>query len=119
MVTADRVRDHIVRHLKWDHSLKGSQINVDYVGRTAILTGTVPNLVAHETAQRDAQSIPGVDLVENRLTIKYTHNHPNKPDEVVQKDIQTILGCTSDLDIRHITVTVVDGMVTLKGKIDA
>jgi osmotically-inducible protein OsmY len=119
MVTADRVRDHIIRHLKWDHSLKGSQINVDYLGRTAILTGTVPNLVAHETAQRDAQSIPGVDLVENRLTVKLTHNHPNKPDETVQQDIKTILSCTADIDMRHITVTVVDGIVNLKGTIDA
>ena len=119
MVTAERVRDHIIRHLKWDHSLKGSQINVDYLGRTAILTGTVPNLIAHETAQRDAQSIPGVDLVENRLTIKFTHNHPNKQDETLQQDIKTILSCTADIDMRHIIVTVVDGIVKLKGTIDA
>jgi osmotically-inducible protein OsmY len=119
MVTADRVRDHIIRHLKWDHSLKGSRINVDYLGRTVILTGTVPNLIAHETAQRDAQSIPGVDMVENRLTVKFTHNHPNKSDEAVQQDIKTILSCTSDIDMRQITVTVVDGIVNLKGTIDA
>jgi osmotically-inducible protein OsmY len=119
MVTAEKVRDHIVRHLKWDQSLKGSQISVDYVGRTAILTGTVPSLIAHETAQRDAQSIPGVEMVDNRLLVKFTHNHPNKSDETVQKDIQTILGCTAELDMRQITVAVVDGIVTLKGKINA
>jgi osmotically-inducible protein OsmY len=119
MVTADRIKEHIIRHLKWDHSLKGSRINVDYSGRTAILTGTVPNLIAHETAQRDAQSIPGADMVENRLTVKFTHNHPNKSDEAVQQDIKTILSCTAEIDMRHFTITVVDGIVNLRGTIDA
>lgn len=119
MITADKVKEHIIRHLKWDNSLKGSQISVDYLGRTAILTGTVPNLMAHEIALRDAQSIPGVDLVENRLTVKYNHSHPNKSDETIKKDIDTILGCTADIDPRQIKVFVVDGIVTLKGTIDA
>jgi osmotically-inducible protein OsmY len=64
LLSADRIKEHIVKHLKWDSSLKGSNIKVDYVEKTAILSGTVPNLMAHATAQRDALSIPGVDRAE-------------------------------------------------------
>jgi len=116
---ADRIKDHIIRHLKWDHSLKGSHINVDYIERTAILTGTVPNLVAHETAERDAQGIPGVDRVDNRLLVKLNHHHPNKLDAELEADIQRVIACAADIDSRQIKVLVQDGIVTLKGGIDS
>jgi osmotically-inducible protein OsmY len=119
MVTADRMKEHIYRHIKWDNRLKGSQINIDYIGRTAVLSGTVPSLIAHEAAQRDAQNIPGVESVDNRLEVKFNHDHPNKTDQELEKDIQSILSCTADIDTRHIKVSVVDGIVTLKGTIDA
>jgi osmotically-inducible protein OsmY len=119
MVNADQVKEHIVRHLKWDSSLKGSRIKVDYVGRTAILTGTVPNLIAHEAAQRAAQSIPGVDSVENRLTVAYDHNHPNKTDEALQSDIQNVLKCAAAINAEKIKVNVQDGIVNLEGTVDA
>lgn len=118
-VNADQVKKHIVRHLKWDNSLKGSKIEVDYIGRTAVLTGTVPSLTAYEMALRDAQSIPGVDFVENRLSVEFDHNHPNKTDQELKKDIVTIIGCAADIDANNIRVSVVDGIVTLKGNIDA
>jgi osmotically-inducible protein OsmY len=114
-----QLKEHIVRHLKWDSSLKGAKINVDLVGRTAVLTGTVPNLVAHAEAQKDVQSIPGVELVDNRLTVQFNHNHPNKADNELQVDIEKMLGCAADIDIRRIKVAVQDGIVTLKGAIDA
>lgn len=116
---ADQIKDHLVRHLKWDHSLKGSQISVDYVNRTAILSGTVPNLVAHEMAQRDAQAIPGVDRIENRLVVKFNHNHPNKTDTQLETDIQKVIECAADIDSRQIKVSVLDGIVSLKGGIDS
>jgi osmotically-inducible protein OsmY len=119
MVDADQMKEHIARHIKWDNSLKGSQINVDYLGRTAVLSGTVPNLAAHANAQRDAQSIPGVERVENRLEVKFNHNHPNKSDIDLKTDIQKVLGCISDIDDRQIKVTVQDGIVTLSGNIDS
>lgn len=119
MVSADEIKKNIARHLKWDSSLKGSQIKVDYLGRTAILEGTVPNLLAHSMAQRDTLNIPGVDSVENRLVVKFDHNHPNKTDKDVQSDIKTVLGCTSTVDGKQIQVSVVDGIVSLEGKTES
>lgn len=119
MVDANQVKEHVIRHLEWDNSLKGSQIKVDYVGRTAVLTGTVPSLIAYDAAQRNAQSIPGVDSVENRLTVQYDHNHPNKTDQELQSDIQKILECAVDINIRNIGVEVRDGLVRLTGIVDA
>jgi osmotically-inducible protein OsmY len=119
MVSADKMKEHIVRHLKWDSSLKGSHIKVDYVGRTAVLEGTVPSLLAHSLAQRDALNIPGVDSVENRLVVKFDHNHPNKTDVELRDDIKSILGCTGTLDGKQVEVSVTDGIVTLEGKIDS
>lgn len=118
-VNADQIRDHIVRHLKWDASLKGSHINVDYVSRTAILSGTVPSLSAREAALRDAQSIPGVDRVENHLTVQYDHNHPNKTDQELHSTISTVLGCAVDVNAMDIDVSVTDGIVRVTGTTDA
>jgi osmotically-inducible protein OsmY len=117
MVEASKIKEHIVKHLKWDSSLKGSRIKVDYTGRTAILEGTVPNLLAHSMAQRDALNIPGVDSIENRLVVKFDHNHPNKADEEVRTDIQSVLGCTDGAAGGQIQVSVVDGIVSLEGRI--
>lgn len=119
MVSADRIKQHVVKHLKWDSSLKGSQIKVDYIGRTAILEGTVPTLLAHSMAQRDALNIPGVDSVENRLVVKFDHDHPNKADEQVRSEIKSILGCTDTLGGKQVQVSVIDGIVSLEGKIDS
>ncbi len=119
MITADRIRDHIVKHLKWDSSLKGSQIKVDYLGRTAILTGTVPNLLAHTMAQRDALSIPGVDSVENRLTVKFSHSHLDKSDAEVKSAVRSVLDCTLGYGSQKIEVSVAEGIVTLKGEADS
>jgi osmotically-inducible protein OsmY len=118
-VSADQIRDHIIRHLKWDTSLKGSNIMVDYVNRKAILSGTVPSINAREAALRDAQSIPGVDRVENRLTVKFDHDHPNKTDQELRSDITTILGCAADVNARDIDVSVWDGIIRLTGTTDA
>jgi osmotically-inducible protein OsmY len=119
MISADQIKEHIIRHLKWDSSLRGSQIKVDFIGRTAILEGTVPNLVAHSMAQRDALNIPGVDSVDNRLVVQFDHNHPNKTDEEVRSDIKSVLGCASAIDASQIQISVNDGIVTLEGKIDS
>ncbi len=119
MVSANQIRENIIRHLKWDNSLQGAKIQVDYVGKTAILTGTVPNLVAHEIAQRDALSIPGVTEVENRLTVAFNHDHPNKTDTQLRKDIQTVLGCMVDFKPGQIEIGVIDGIVTLTGCVEA
>ena len=119
MISAEQMKEHITRHLMWDSSLKGSHIKVDYIGRTAVLEGEVPTLFAHSMAQRDALNIPGVDSVENRLVVKYDHNHPNKSDEEVQKDIENILGCAANISGNKIHASVVDGIVTLGGATDS
>ncbi len=119
VVSATKIRDHIINHLKWDASLKGSDIKVDYVDRIAILSGTVPSLQAHESAQRDALDIPGVDRVESRLVVKFDHDHPNKSDKELQGDISKILSCTVDAGMNRIRVAVQDGIVNLTGTTDA
>jgi osmotically-inducible protein OsmY len=119
MNEVDKIKAHIIRHLKWDDSLKGSRIKVDYVGRTAVLEGTVPNLIAHSMAQRDALNIPGVEAVENRLVVKFNHDHPNKTDEEVRADIRKVLGCTDTGETSRIQISVTDGIVMLEGKIDS
>lgn len=119
MLSADQIKAHIVRHLKWDNLLKGSEIKVDYVNGIAILSGTVPNLQAHAAAQRDALSIPGVKGVENRLVVKYSHQHPDRNDEEIRKDIQQILCGIDILKNCQIKVSVQDGVVTLSGLIDS
>jgi osmotically-inducible protein OsmY len=119
MVTADQIKAHIVRHLKWDTSLKGSVIKVDYKDRIAILEGTVPTLMAHSIAQQDALNIPGVDKVENRLTVKYKHEHPDKADQEIQSALASILACTASTSAKRIKITVTDGKVDLSGETDS
>jgi osmotically-inducible protein OsmY len=119
MVNADQMKEHIARHLKWDNSLKGSNIQVDYIGKKAVLSGTVPNLVAHAAAQNDALNIPGVDTVENRLEVQYIHDHPNKTDETLKTDIEKVLGCTIETSGKRIQVEVMDGIAILSGTTDS
>jgi osmotically-inducible protein OsmY len=118
MPSADRIKEHIIKHLKWDNALKGSQIQVDYVQKTAVLSGTVPNLIAHTMAQRDALNIPGVNRVENRLTVEFSHDHPDKDDILVKSDAEKVLACTVDTG-KQVSVSVTDGIVTLEGTIDS
>lgn len=118
MVSADQIKEHIVRHLKWDDSLKDSQIKVDYIGRVAVLEGTVPNLAAHAATQRDALNIPGVERVENRLVVKYTHGHPDKTDKEITEAVRSVLECTVG-QANGIEISAIDGTVMLKGTVDS
>jgi hyperosmotically inducible protein len=130
--TLDAYLRHKVRKaLSYNPITESQDIDVDvHLGRVS-LTGTVNGLAAKAEAKRLAQTIAGVRAVDNEVTVTSPppravstwadtrSSLPLKTDLEVQGDIRH--GLESSLDIRpdQIDVRVVEGVATLKGKVDS
>ena len=49
---------------------KAGQIQVETIGGTVILSGTIDSQASSDKAQQLASSVPGVKSIDNRLTVK-------------------------------------------------
>jgi osmotically-inducible protein OsmY len=74
--TAD-VQSDIQSALQKDPSLAGANVNVQVVGKTVELSGTVPSKDAKETAERIAKDHSGGMTVKNKLKVS-GGNTPSK-----------------------------------------
>jgi osmotically-inducible protein OsmY len=74
--TAD-VQSDIQSALQKDPSLAGANVNVQVVGKTVELSGTVPSKDAKETAERIAKDHSGGMTVKNKLKVS-GGNPPSK-----------------------------------------
>jgi len=62
-----RITESLTRNARID----ASQISVKASGHTAILDGSVRSVAEREEAEMAAWAAPGLNLVENRLTVRY------------------------------------------------
>ncbi|MFP4101729.1 BON domain-containing protein [Coleofasciculus sp.] len=109
----------ITTQLHWDGRVNASKINVTVDHGVATLTGTVPHYRAKLAATEDAKLVTGVYAVDNQLQVEYPATTSIPPDSELASTVKTMLSWDADIDASNINVSVVDGIVTLRGTVDA
>lgn len=113
---SDTVKEKILSQLHRDARVDATDISVEMRDDTVILTGSVPSLSARRAAEADASIIPGVRLVDNRLSI--AHRRARAPaDRELRSRIRDLLRWNSSLDFTKIGVGVSGGIVRLEGAV--
>jgi osmotically-inducible protein OsmY len=90
---------------------------IDIVTKKGIVTmkGFVKNLQARQRAARIALTVKGVRAVINRIELQAT----SLTDEQIRLDVEQTLRNDTAVNIYNLTVTVRNGVVDLKGRIDS
>jgi osmotically-inducible protein OsmY len=113
--TTDEIKENIENELYQDLRLKDPfTINVDVSLGEVTLTGTVESYRQKQLAVNDVMNVVGVIGVTNLLSVQ----QESRPDEVIQKDVQSNLNTDNDLAGQDVIASVLDGTVTLTGNVE-
>lgn len=117
MLTDEEIKKEVVDELFWDSRVNAADVKVDVLNREVTLTGQLPSLSACSAAVTDTWTISDVRNVHDQLTISPARDLPT--DLEIQKRVQDTLLWNPDINSIHITPTVLAGVVTLRGTVDA
>ncbi|MFP4260982.1 MAG: BON domain-containing protein [Opitutales bacterium] len=115
----EQIKKDIVDELYWDTRIDASKVNVTVDGGSVFLSGEVPALGDIKAARVAAWEIAGVTDVTDNLTVSYTSPLPRPSDEDIRERAINLLTWDPVIDETTIVVTVVTGIVTLEGTVNA
>jgi osmotically-inducible protein OsmY len=108
------IAQDVLQRILDSSSIKTRNVDVDVTGGNVTLSGSVASLAEADQAQLLATETKGVNSVTNNLTVTY----PNKrSDNAIRKDVQAALARDVYVTGLPISVSVKNGVVTLKGKV--
>lgn len=109
------VIDQMVRDVRVD----ASSISVEVSNGTVTLSGEVPTYYSRTCAYEDTQGISGVLDVINQLIVKYPSTKTVPTDSEIEFSLKSRLLADPDIDLIDLELIVSEGMVTLRGTVDA
>jgi osmotically-inducible protein OsmY len=113
----EKIKKDVVDQLAWDSRTDASEIEVEVKFGRVILSGTVPSRFIQQAVVEDVWSVNGVIDVDDNLTIEpYGVSAAGEPPAAA---VEEALLVDSEVDSSKITVTSVDGHVTLGGTVAA
>lgn len=113
------IRSDVKEQLAWDARVDSSNVEVDVVDGTVILSGTVPTYPDRNQAQTDALQVPGVATVDNRLVVSFPSAYVIPADSEISFNVTSSLSWSPSVDAMRIHVAVDQGVVTLSGVVDS
>jgi hyperosmotically inducible periplasmic protein len=113
----ETIAKDVVESLYWDARVDASKVAVTVDEGIVTLSGTVPSYSFRAAASEAAWLITGVRDVLNEIKVVYPMEAPT--DSAIQDNIKDTLAWDSDLYPFGLSVSVVDGWVTLEGAVDA
>lgn len=118
-MTNPGLKEKVTDQLHWDDRLISSEIEIEVNDGKVKLRGEVPTLNDRKIAEDDVLHIPGVNVVENYLKIRYPGSFALPADPELKKSLENIFSWDHRLDERDITIRVDKGMVKLEGSVGA
>ena len=119
MRTNAEVKQNIEHELASDSRVESVQIHVHVSEGEVTLKGFVPMYSQIIAAEEISRRVPGVFAVRNELAVKWPEDTPVPPDEEIETHIRSSLLWAPEIDDGQITVAVADGIVELRGTVDA
>ena len=113
--TDAEIRDTIRRNLDRDVRISNpADISVVVSGGVVTLSGTVPSYSQKSAASDDAWAAPGVvDVINDIAVVPPTA----RTDAEIEADVRRVLDRDPDINAARITVSVVNGVVYLRGSV--
>lgn len=116
MKTNEALQEDVQEALRWEPLLHGAEIGVLAAGGTVTLSGIVDSYAKKVAALQAVQAVAGVRGITDKIQVQ-----PGKgyvPDQAIAADALRMLRESLILRKDAVTVTVVDGWITLEGILD-
>jgi osmotically-inducible protein OsmY len=118
MTMTDReLQEHVQKALDWEPSIDAADIGVSVDASVVTLRGDVKTYSEKAAAERVSLGVYGVKAVANDITVRLRDDQLYTDTEIAQAVLSALKWNTTVPD-EKITVTVCNGWVTLKGKVD-
>lgn len=116
-----KIKEGILQRIENDNRIDSNQIDVIVDSDTISLQGKVKSYFAKKCAEINAWQVNGVSKVSNFIEVKPI-NKSSKPadsDDKLAKNIKFVIKLYSSLKGEGIQVSVNNGLVTIKGEVNA
>lgn len=115
----EELQAKVIEKLHWDDRVNAADVGVTVDHTKVTLRGTVPSYRAKSIAEKDTKEIPGISEVINHLQVQYPSTIPVPIDEEIASNVANALSWDPDIDANKIDVSVIGGLLTLRGTVDA
>ncbi len=115
----EELQAKVIEKLHWDDRVNAADVGVTVDHTKVTLRGTVPSYRAKSIAEKDTKEIPGISEVINHLQVEYPSTITVPIDEEIASNVANALSWDPDIDANKIDVSVIGGLLTLRGTVDA
>lgn len=112
----EQIKRDVVDQLYWDTGVNAADVQVSVHDGVVELNGKVQSYSARTAAFADAWAVPGVTQVIDHINVEYA---TESADDELQAACDSALSLNPDLDAAAIDCNVDQGVVTLRGSVDA
>jgi osmotically-inducible protein OsmY len=113
-MTSEQLKSEVERILREDHRVDPHEVTVTVDGHHVTLTGAVDSVPEKRAARQDVESVPGVERVTDRMTVK---NFEPVPDGALVAAVRNALQRDAYVDDGAIEVYASGGEVRLDGTV--
>lgn len=117
MKTDSQLQLDVMDELEWEPGLHHEQIGVSVDKGVVTLSGTVRSYAEKLLAENTARRVKGVRAIAEQLNVRYDWQSKTNDSEIAKR-ISDLLDWDPLVPKDRIQVTVEDGIVKLKGKVD-
>ena len=111
------LQEHVQNALDWEPSVDAADIGVSVEGSVVTLRGDVKSYAEKAAAERVALGVYGVKAVADDINVQ-PRDGQQRTDSDIAQAVLSALKWNTLVPEERITVTVTNGFVTLKGKVD-
>jgi osmotically-inducible protein OsmY len=110
----EQLRSEVERVLREDHRVDVKEITVTVTGSHVTMRGAVDSAAEKRAARQDAESVPGVEVVTDQMTVK---GFSPVPDRELVAEVRNALRRDAYVDASRIEVYAQQGEVRLDGSV--
>ena len=119
LATDEELQAQVIDKLHWDDRVNAAHIGVTVDDGKVTLRGTVSSYRSKTIAEEDTKEIEGIAEVINHLQVQYPSTATIPIDEEIASNVANALTWDPDIDANKIDVSVIGGLRTLRGTVDA
>ncbi|MBD2773713.1 BON domain-containing protein [Iningainema tapete] len=118
-MTDEELKTIVVDKLRWDDRVNSAEVSVVVDDCKVTLTGAVSSYKAKHKVEEYVREVAGIIEIDNQLRVQYPPITSILTDEEIVSNVMNALTQNPDIDANKINVSVIGGLLTLQGTVDA